>query len=157
MYLCKHILSVKCMTKNNFDLTARQRSDVLQAYREVAPHCHSQEEAYIKTAQHPAPRYYVSPRNAWNRLRLMVTGDFSEVDAMLPNRRRMYYSLFNKLQELSQRRGFIGKSLWFICQFLVAEEAPEFFLTTDAVKRIFIYSKRYGTDYRVKNMSWYKR
>ena len=130
------------------ELTKQQHIDVLTAYREVAPRCHTQKEAWEKTARHPAPRYYITPRQAWCRLRLMVRGDFSEVDNMKPIRKRMYYSLFEKLKEMSQKREFLGCSLYFICQFLVSEPAPEFFIGGDAVKRIFVFSKKYDVDFR---------
>lgn len=134
-------------------LTRQQHIDVLTAYREVAPRCRSQKEAWEKTARHTAPRYYVTPRQAWNRLRLMVRGDFSEVDAMKPIRRRMYYSLYHKLGEMSQRREFVGCSLWFICQFLVSEPAPEFFIGGEAVKRIFVFAKKYDVDFRYSKVA----
>nr|DAQ00412.1 MAG TPA: hypothetical protein [Caudoviricetes sp.] len=136
------------MTKTNFSLTARQREDIMKVYGEIALTCHSQQEAYIKVASHPAPRYYVSPKQAFERLRRMVVGDFSVVDAMTEPRRRMYYSLFEKLKKVSQRKEFIGQSLHFICQFLVSEPAPEFFLSPVSVQYIFNKCKRYGKDFR---------
>lgn len=136
------------MTKTNYDLIARQREDLMMAYRDVAPRCHSQREAWIKVAAHPAPRYYVSPKQAFEKLRKMVMGDTSTVDVMSEPRRRMYYSLFNRLQELSQRKAFIGKSLYFMCTFLVGEPAPEFFLSPRTVEDIFSNCKRYGKEYR---------
>lgn len=135
------------------ELTKRQHIDVLTAYREVAPRCRTQSEAWEKTAKHPAPRYYITPRQAWNRLRLMARGDFSEVDCMKSTRKRMYYSLFERMKEMSQRREFIGCSLWFICQFLVSEPAPEFFIGGEAVKRIFVFSKKYNVDFRYSKVA----
>lgn len=136
------------MTKSNFDITRKQRDDIMAAYREVAPHCWSQKEAWEKTAKHPAPRYYLSPKQAWDVLRLMVKGDRSVVDSMPYQCKARYYSLFKKLQELIQRREFIGKSLWHICQHLVCQPAPEFFVQPETVKHIFLYYKKHGNDYR---------
>lgn len=130
------------------ELTTQQHIDLLKAYREVAPKCRTQKEAWYKTAHHPAPRYYLDPRQAATMLSKMVKGDFSEVEKMKDTRKRMYYSLFEKLKEMSLRREYSGKSLWFICQFLVAQPAPEFFLGEEAVKRIFIYAKKYGVDFK---------
>lgn len=135
------------------ELTKQQHIDVLKAYRDVAPRCRTQKEAWEKTAKHPAPRYYITPRQAWSRLRLMVRGDFSEVDAMKPIRRSMYYSLFETLQRLTQKREYMGHSLFFICQFLVAEPAPEFFIGFEAVKRIFSFSKKYNVDFRYSKVA----
>lgn len=136
------------MTKKNFDLTAMQREDLMMAYRDVARACHKQEEAYEKVARHPAKRYYVSAKQAFEKLRKMVTGDFSEVDSMEEPRRRLYYNLFEKLNEMSQRKEYIGKSLYFICSFLVIEPAPEFFITPCRVRDIFCKYRKYGRDFR---------
>lgn len=120
----------------------------MAAYRQVCGKCWSQSEAWEKTARHPAPRYYVSAKEAHEKLRKMVIGDTSVVDRMSECRRRMYYSLFDKLQTLSQKKEMIGKSLWFICPFLVAQPAPEFFISANTVKQIFTNYKRYGNNYR---------
>ena len=136
------------MTKINFDLTTMQREDLMMAYRDVAGTCHKQEEAYRKVAEHPAKRCYVSAKQAFEKLRRMVVGDFTEVDSMKEPKRRMYYYLFGKLNELSQRKEYIGKSLYFICSFLVCEPAPEFFVTPETVRDIFCKYRKYGKEYR---------
>lgn len=136
------------MTKYNYDLIVAQREDLMNAYRRIAPHCHSQKEAWEKTVSSAAPRYYVSARQAWDRLRHMIVGDFSEVDAMRPLKKEMYYSLFEKYIELSQKKQFVGKSLWFTCQFVVLEPAPKFFTKPKNLKFIFSFYKKYGKDYR---------
>lgn len=136
------------MTKNNFGLTAKQREDLMTVYRSVAPHCHSQQEAYEKVVNSPAPRFYVSPKQAWSMLCKMVVGDYSDVDRMKPIRQELYHTLYDRMEKLSQRKEFIGKSLWFICQFLVNEPAPKFFMQPSNMKFIFNHYKRHGRDYR---------
>lgn len=137
------------MTKKDFELTRQFRDDLMAAYRQVCGKCWTQREAWQKTAESPAPRYYVSAKEAHEKLRRMVVGDTSIVDAMSERRRRMYYSLFAKLQILSQKKEMIGKSLWFMCPFLVTQPAPEFFVSADTVKEIFRNYKLYGNDYRI--------
>lgn len=141
------------MTKQNYDIVHMKRRDIMSAYRKVAPKCWSQSEAWQKTADSPAPRYYISGRQAWLILRSMVAGDFSVVDNMNPQSRERYYSLFHKLQELMQKREFIGKSLFYICKFLVLQPAPKFFVTPRAVEHIFSSCKKYGTEYRDTQIS----
>lgn len=136
------------MTKLNYDITRMQREDLVRAYRDVYSKCWSQHEAWCKTARHPAPRYYVTAKEAYGKLRRMVVGDFSVVDALGPTRRRLYYSLFERLQELTQRKEYIGKSLWFLCPIVVSQPAPEFFIAPRTVKDIFIKYKLYGKDFR---------
>lgn len=136
------------MTKKSFDLTVQMREDLMTVYRDVSPRCWSQSEAWRRTVEHRAPRYYVSAKQAHDKLRRMVVGDMSEVDGMSAPRRRMYYSLFAKLQEMTQRKEFVGKSLWFLCPFLVTQEAPEFFISPNTLEQIYSNYKRHGKDYR---------
>ena len=53
------------MTKTNYSLTEKQREDLMKTYREVAPTCHTAKEAWAKIVSHPAPRYYVNPKQAF--------------------------------------------------------------------------------------------
>ena len=115
--------------KNDYDISKRFQDDLIKAYNQVAPHCWSQEEAYKRAVKQPAPRYYVSAKQAAQVISPMVRGDFERVNMMLPNRRRMYYSLFQKVMELSEKRAFVGKPLGYIVQFAVSSPAPEFFVT----------------------------
>lgn len=136
------------MTKSNFDIIKKQREDIMAAYREVAPSCWSQQEAWEKTARHPAPRYYISPKQAWDVMRRMVVGDFALVDKMSKQYKARYYSLFEKLQQISQKREYLGMSLWQLCHHLVHQPAPEFFVKPETVKQIFLYYKKHGSDYK---------
>ena len=113
--------------KNDYDISRQLQDDLIKAYNQVAPHCWLQVDAYKQAVKQPAPRYYVSPRQAAQVIAPMVRGDFEKVNMMLPNRRRMYYSLFQKVVELSEKRCFIGKSLLYIMQYAVSSPAPEFF------------------------------
>lgn len=136
------------MTKQNYEITRMQRDALIKAYREVYGKCWSQQEAWRKTAEHAAPRYYVTAKEAYEKLRRMAVGDFSTVDALGKTRRRMYYSLFERMQELTQRKEYAGKSLWFLCPIIVSQPAPEFFIAPRTVKDIFMKCRLYGSDFR---------
>lgn len=139
------------MTKQNYDITRMQRDALLAAYCDVCAHYRpwSQQDAYAKTAKHPAPRYYVTAKEAYEKLRRMAVGDNSVVDALGDSKRRMYYSLFERLKELTQRREYVNKSLWFLCPILVSLPAPEFFMSPRTVKDIHVKYRVYGsTDFR---------
>jgi hypothetical protein len=122
--------------KNDYDITRHYQDDLIKAYNSVAYTCLTQLEAYKKAVKQPAPRYYVSPKQALQVISPMVKGDFERVDMMMPNRKRLYYSLFEKVVELSEKRAFIGKSLLYICQFAVASPAPEFFVSPRAIDNV---------------------
>lgn len=147
--------------KNDYDISKQFQDDLIKAYKSVAPFCWSQFEAYEKAVKQPAPRYYITPRQAAQVISPMVHGDFRRVDMMLPNKRRMYYSLFEKVVELSEKRAFIGKSLTYIMQYAVTQPAPEFFVTKYAVEQVRRYIKKGYLDddgkvvnYRSRNNSY---
>ena len=135
------------MVRRNFELTCKMREDLMKAYREVCAKCHSQHEAYVKTVRHPAARFYITPKQAYNILRMMVRGGFSVIENMPPTNKRMYMDLFGILQKQSQKKEFIGKSLWFCCQFLVTQPAPEFYMSEYSFRDTFSHVRRFGRDY----------
>lgn len=132
--------------KNDYDISKQFQDDLIKAYNKVAYTSWTQVEAYKKAVKQPAPRYYVSARQAVQVISPMVRGDFERVNLMTPNRRRMYYSLFEKVTELSEKRAFIGKSLSYIVQYAVASPAPEFFVTHHSVHQVRSYLKNKHID-----------
>lgn len=124
------------MSKAN-DINRQLRRDILRVYREVAPHCWYQRDAWEKTVMHPAPRFYVTPKQAYQKVLPMLDGDFSEIDCMNPRRQRLYACLYQRVLEASEQVQFAGKSLWFMMPFIVSQPAPEFFLSTEQLRQIF--------------------
>jgi hypothetical protein len=127
--------------KNDYDITRQLQDDLIKAYNRVVPRSWTQLDAYKKAVKEPAPRYYVSPKQALQVISPMVRGDFERVNMMIPNKKRMYYSLFQKVIELSEKRSFVGKSLYYILQFAVCCPAPEFFVSHSKVHEIRSFIK----------------
>lgn len=122
--------------------TDRMRSDMMKVYNEVYSSCWSQREAWEKTIHHKAPRFYISPKQAYEVLRPMFfCHDFSLVNSMKPTRKRLYEALYEIVKDMTQKREFIGKSLWHICKYAVMQEAPEFFVDWEAMRKIFRWQK----------------
>lgn len=142
--------------KNDYDISKQYQDDLIKAYNKVAPFSWTQEEAYRKAVKLPAPRYYVSARQAAQVISPMVRGNFEKVDMMMPNRKRMYYSLFDKVIELSEKRAFIGKSLTYIVQYAVSSPAPEFFVSHHALAQVrsFLKNGYFDNDGKVQNVSY---
>lgn len=122
-------LFIQVTMKTDYSLSKQFQEDIINAYNRVAYVSWSQVEAYKKAVKQPAQRYYVTAKQAAQVISPMVRGDFSKVNAMKPNRRRLYYSLFERVVEMSERRQFCGKSLAYIMEFAVLSPAPEFFVT----------------------------
>lgn len=139
------------MSKGNYRIIEQMREDLLTTYRRVAPKVMTQMDAWRKTVNSPAPRYYVSPKQAYQKVAPMLKGDFKDYEQMTPIRRKMYKSIFDEVLRASQRREFIGKSLWFIIPWVVTQPAPEFFILPQTMKKMFSRKKhgRYTKDGRM--------
>ena len=123
------------------DLHIQRMYDLLDVYREVAPDCWSQGEAWMRTVKHKAPRYYITPERARNIISLMINGDMSVLDRMRPNKKRMYLSLYETMERLLQKRAYSNKPLIFVLSFAVIQPAPEFFITPDYMRIMFFFHK----------------
>jgi hypothetical protein len=111
-------------------------ADLMEAYIKVSGRCWTQMEAYEKMVKQPAPRYYVTAKQAYQVLLHMMKGDFEIVDSMPIRKKKMYYSLFEQVIKLSEKRSFIGKSLWYIVPFAINCPAPEFFISAERARHI---------------------
>lgn len=142
--------------KNDYDISKQYQDDLIKAYNSVALTSWTQEEAYKKAVKCPAPRYYISAKQAAQVISPMVRGDFERVDMMKPNRKRMYYSLYEKVLELSEKRAFIGKSLLYIMQFAVTSPAPEFFVSHHALAQVrsFLKNGYFDNNGKVQNIPY---
>lgn len=127
--------------KRDYHISKQFQDDLIKAYNKVAQHSWTQEEAYRKAVKLPAPRFYVSAKQAAQIIAPMVRGDFTRVDLMRPIKRRMYYAIFDRVVELSEKRAFIGKSLFYIVQYAVLSPAPEFFVTPRSLEQVRSFLK----------------
>jgi len=145
--------------KQNYDITRQMQVDLMKAYKTVCETCWSQQEAYERMVKQPAPRYYVSAKQACQVISPMLRGDFEMVNLMTPTRRRMYYSLFNEVIRLSEKRDFIGKGLIYIMREAVTRPAPEFFISPTRAKIIRAWLKNglYDEDgcFKKETQKWY--
>lgn len=116
--------------KKNPDILKQMHADTIKAYCKVleTEKCWTMEQACAKAVKLPAPRYYVTPKQAFMVITRMIRGDFEQVNLMMPLKRRMYYSLYETVVKMTEQRAFIGKSLWYIMQYAVTQPAPEFFI-----------------------------
>lgn len=123
--------------------TDAMRQDMMKVYKEVYSSCWSQREAWEKTIRHPAPRFYISPKQAYEVLRPMFFyGDFSALGKMKPTRQRLYQALYEVVKSLSYKRDYIGMSLHKIVNHAISQPAPEFFVDWEAMRKIFRWQKR---------------
>lgn len=125
--------------KHKCQMKEQMYRDLMERYRYVVDHfdCEGQTEAYEKTVQSPAKRYYVSARWAAQMLAPMFNGNFDSLNELKPLKREMYQSLFKTVVRLSSKLEFQGKSLYHICQFAVKEPAPRFYVDHCMMSYVF--------------------
>lgn len=114
--------------------------DLMQVYREVVENCPmgtTQTEVYQIVVEHPAPRFYIDPKRAHKWISPMMHGDRSALEVLSPLRRQMYQDLYDKVMEMSQRKGSWKKSLYYILKEAVLEPAPRFYINTTRMGQIW--------------------
>lgn len=118
--------------------------ELMKTYHEVVGtgYCDSQREAYEKTVNHPAPRYYVNARWACQVISPLLEGDMTALKKLSQLKQEMYLSLLHEVIEISSQRNFIGRSPYYVVQFAIHRPAPRFFISAETMRKIF-HRKKY--------------
>lgn len=114
--------------------------DLMAVYRKVVvdvPLGTTQTEVYEIVVHHPAPRFYIDPRRAHSVLSPMMRGDMSVLERLNPLKRQMYHDLYDKVMELSQKKGFWRKSLYYILKEAVLQPSPRFYINAPRMGQIW--------------------
>lgn len=123
---------------DNYDLLMDMREDIIQCYREIAPDCLWQQSAWRRIAKHPAKRFYVTPKQAYQKINYWLNGRPEEIDGMKRKlQRQMYYDLIKVALEVAQEPQNVGLSLKKIVSIAVKRPAPRFYLSETYIKDIF--------------------
>lgn len=112
----------------------------MKVYREVVADCPmgtTQTEVYNMVVQHTAPRFYIDARRAHLVISPMMRGDMSAIDRLSPLKRQMYLDLFDTVMRLTQKKGFWGKSTYFILKEAILEPAPRFYVSWKRMEQIW--------------------
>ena len=111
----------------------------MRVFREVAGkyECRHNQEAFERCINHPAPRFYIDPRRALQRISPMFYGDRSKIENLSPLRQEMYEDLFKTVQRLYQKNAYWGKSTYYVLQYAVLEPAPRFYISTSRMRQIW--------------------
>ena len=124
--------------EETYQLLIDMREDIIDCYREVAPDCLLQKTAWKKIQLHPAKRFYVTPKQVYQKINYWMNGRPEEIDNMKrPLRRKMYYDLIKVVLEISQKPENVGKSLYKLCEIAVRQPAPQFYLSKTQILIIF--------------------
>ena len=97
----------------------------------------TQTEAFERTVCHPASRFFIDTRRAYQNIYPMLRGDYSRLERMKPLRQEMYKALYDVVMRLSQKRQFWGKSPYYIVKFAILEPAPRFYIGMEKMRKVF--------------------
>ncbi len=97
----------------------------------------TQTEAFVRTIRHPASRFFIETRRAYQNIYPMLRGDYSRLEKMKPLRQEMYKALYDVVMRLSQKRQFWGKSPYYIVKFAILEPAPRFYIGVEKMRKVF--------------------
>lgn len=115
------------------------KNDLMKVYRKVVSHfeCNNTWQAWELCVKEPAPRFYIDPRRAHQRIAPLFYGDRSKIENLSPLRQEMYMALFETVQRLYQKPSYWGKSLNYVLRFAVLEPAPRFYISTIRMGQIW--------------------
>lgn len=125
-----------CKTKDSREL---MYDELMKVYCKICREyeCRTQAEAFERTVRHPASRFFIEPRRAYQNIYPLLRGDYSRLEKMRPLRQEMYKGLFDIVMKLSQKRQFWGKSPYYIVRFAVMEPAPRFYIGVENMRKVF--------------------
>jgi hypothetical protein len=115
--------------KKDTQLYEQKVSEMLAVYRKVAPDCFSQKQALERVVRHPASRFYIQAHTAYNKLRHVFNGYSTELMADKECDKRMYEEIYKRVLELANNPENYGMSLNKLCEIVVEQPAPEFYMS----------------------------
>lgn len=113
--------------------------ELMVVYRKVLREndYYTQTAVFDMTVRHPASRFFIDPRRAYQNIYPMLRGDYSRLEKMKPLRQEMYKTLLDLVMKLSQKPKFSGKSPFYIVTYAVQQPAPRFYIGVEQMRKVF--------------------
>lgn len=113
-------------------------NEIMKRYAQVvgSTDCKTQTEALSLVVNSPSKRFWVAPERAAKVIYHLQKG--GNTHGMAPCKQRMYAELYRRFLEKIQLEEYRDMSVSRLCEILVEEEAPEFYLQTETAMNIFI-------------------
>lgn len=118
------------------ELYRRKVEEMLRVYREVAHECWYQKDAERKVVMHKASCFFIQPHSAYNVLRQVFYGKSDVIPIRMSNVRRMYEEIYRRVLAMSRKPEYSGMKLIELCEIVVNEEAPEFYISPMSFRTI---------------------
>lgn len=137
-----------------YTLRAELVQDLINVYSEVAPNCLTAQLAYQMTVMHPARRFYITPKQAYQRINMYIKGKTEAIDSLKPLQRQLYKDLISTILSMQKHANYRNCSLMRLCRMAVLQKAPRFYITPKWFNSIlFMYTNgimdEYGRDKRM--------
>ena len=123
-------------------LQKQRRQELINIYREVAPGCWSQTQACEKVVNHEASCFFLTPHAAYNALRKVFYGTEDDINVVKPNDKRKYTEILKRVVALSKTPEHSHLNLRQLCEIVVSQKAPEFYLEPRTFSRILVRERK---------------
>lgn len=101
--------------------------------------CHM-DEVYEAIVNMPAKRFWVNTRRAAEVISSMMKGDKQRFNRMRKNKKEMYREIYGRVLKVKKENPCL--SLYEICDIVVSQSAPKFYLAPDSVKLMLCKAKK---------------
>ena len=122
--------------KKNTWLKKQRDRALFDSYRTALENRHfvSQHEAVDYIRRSPAPRFYISAQAAAVYINLMNSG--KPLAGLNLSSRRRIREIYNRYRIMKASERYAGMSTFRICQIIVEEPAPEFYIGYELARKI---------------------
>lgn len=114
-----------------------RNEDLFRVLRKIisSPEIYTQKEAIRQAINSPSVRFWVTGECATKAINRIRRGD--KLTEMKPHRRKMFFEIYHRYNDQKSKKEFSGKSVSYICSFLVEEPAPAFYLTLSTAIKLY--------------------
>lgn len=114
---------------DTYTLRAELIKNLIDVYSEVAPNCLTARLAYEMTVMHPARRFYITPKQAYQRINMYIKGKTEAIDSLKPLQRQLYKDLIATILSMQKHANYRNCGLMHLCRMAVLQKAPRFYIT----------------------------
>lgn len=133
-----------CRKGTVIDYLEDMQKDVYSKYKMVvAQGVSTEKEAFELTQKMPSRRFWVSSNQAYKICMAIHRGDLSVFDHMPQYRVDMFQEIYRRFIQQRNKLLFRGKKPYFIIPFIIAQEAPRFYISVDTIRKIVYKQRKY--------------
>lgn len=123
-------------TRKNTWLKRQRDCALFEAYRSALAgrSFTSQREAVDYVRMQPAPRFYISAHAAASYINAILSG--REIKGLNSSSRRRLDELMRRFTAIRENPKFSGSSVYSLCQRIVEEPAPEFYVGYELASKV---------------------